>query len=340
MLRSALATAVLAVALGPLPAPAQWLTAPVADHHMHLRTPEMLQTLRAAQEAVGQRVVEDDGRPLTAADALAVLDSAGVARGVVLSTAYLYAMPELAVAGELERARVQAENDFVSREVMRHPDRLTGFCSANPLSSYALDELRRCAALPGIAGYKLHFGNSDVDLHDPSHLERLRAVFGLAGELGMALAVHMRTRNPEYGAEDARVFIRELLPLAGEVPVQIAHMGGGGMYDDATDAALGAFTDAIRSGELTHPGLVFDLAAVVAPISRAATAGPALVPRVRLGQDRLVTRIRELGPERVVYGTDWDALPLPAYLATVQLVLPLTRSELDTILANRAPYLR
>ena len=337
MLRRLSSAAVLLFALVPAPAAGQWLTAPGTDHHMHVRSSDMLKGLHAAQAAIGQRVYGAEAKPLTAADAVAALDAAGIAHGVVLSTAYVYAMPELDFSDE--RERVQAENDYVSSEVSRHPTRLVGFCSANPLSSYALDELRRCAALPGIVGFKLHFGNSDVNLRDDAHRGRLQEVFRLAGELDVALAVHMRPRHSQYGAEDANLFIRELLPLASAVPVQIAHMAGGGKYDDATDAALGAFADAIRAGEITHPDLVFDLSAAVVPISRAATVDSALVSQIRGAQDRLVTRIRQLGPERVVYGTDWDAVPLPGYVASVQLVLPLTRSELDTILANQAAYL-
>lgn len=313
------------------------LGAPAADHHLHVRSPDMVEALLKVQEAVGQSVIEADAGALAAEDALAVLDRNGIRRGAVLSTAYMFGVPD--VDFEDEAARTRAENDYVSDQVARHPDRLVGFCSVNPLAGYALEELRRCAGLPGIVGYKLHFANSDVDLRDGEHVARLKEVFGLAEELGMALVVHMRTRSPDYGAEDARVFVRELLPLAPSVPVQVAHMAGWGNYDDATDAALGVFAEAIEEGTLERDDVLFDLAAVVVPLPRAAAVDTSMVSRVREGHDRLARRIRQIGPGRVLYGTDWDAVAVDVSVATYQTVLPLTPAELADVTDNRAPYL-
>ena len=72
---------------------------------------------------------------------------------------------------------MRAENDWTSQQVSRFSDRLRGFCAVNPLKEYALDELARCAKDPQLHfGLKLHFGNSDVDLDNPIHVEQLRRV--------------------------------------------------------------------------------------------------------------------------------------------------------------------
>jgi len=102
--------------------------------------------------------------PQGAAEVLAALDSAGVARAAVLSSAYLFGMPD--VGFENQQASVMAENDYVSREVAKHRERLVGFCSVNPLAEYAMSEVTRCSTLPGMVGLKLHFANSDVDLRN------------------------------------------------------------------------------------------------------------------------------------------------------------------------------
>jgi predicted TIM-barrel fold metal-dependent hydrolase len=74
-----------------------------------------------------------------------------------------------------EYAHVKAENDWVSQQVARYPDRLQGFCSVDPLKGYALAEIARCAQNPNLHyGLKLHFGNSDVDLDNPEHVEKIR----------------------------------------------------------------------------------------------------------------------------------------------------------------------
>src|SRR5204863_1979632 len=115
---------------------------------------------------------------------------------------------------------------------------------------YAMEEIARCAKDPRLrSGLKLHFGNSDVDVENPDHLERLRRVFRAANANRMALVVHMRPtvdRNRPYGARYARIFLEKVLPEAPAVTVQIAHLAGHGGYDDpAIDEALGVFVDAI-----------------------------------------------------------------------------------------------
>ena len=74
-----------------------------------------------------------------------------------------------------EAAKVARENDWTAAQAARYPGRLIAFCSFNPLKDYALAELKRCAGLPGLKrGIKLHFGNSDVQLDDPAHVQRYR----------------------------------------------------------------------------------------------------------------------------------------------------------------------
>jgi hypothetical protein len=61
----------------------------------------------------------------------------------------------------------------------------------------------------------------------------------------MAIVVHMRssiTRNRPYRAAEARAFIEWVLPSAPDIPIQIAHLTGGGTFDDPkVDEALGEF---------------------------------------------------------------------------------------------------
>jgi hypothetical protein len=57
----------------------------------------------------------------------------------------------------------------------------------------------------------------------------------------------MRTQRMDYGVADVKRFINDVLPSAGNTPVQIAHAGGWGGIDPATLSALGAFADAIQT---------------------------------------------------------------------------------------------
>jgi uncharacterized protein len=295
---------------------------PVADHHQHLFSPDIVALLGDSSGVT----------PLDADHLIALLDSAGIRRAVVLSVAYMYGSPRRTVANEY--AKVRAENDWTAAQAARYPDRLIAFCGFNPLKEYALEELARCAGDPRFGrGIKLHFGNSDVQLDEPAHVERLRQVFRAANEHGMAIVVHMRasiSRKRPYGAAQARIFLERLLPLAADVPVQIAHLAGSGPgYDDPpADSAMAVLADAVVRGNRDARRLWFDVAGVVdkgiSPVHAA------LVAR----------RIRQVGIERVLYGSDGavgeNLRPRQSWAAFRG--LSLSDDEIARIADNVAPY--
>jgi predicted TIM-barrel fold metal-dependent hydrolase len=293
--------------------------APRADHHQHLFSPGIANLVSL--------------KPISADDLISLLDAAGIQRAVVLSVAYMYGSPSRTVENEYEK--VKAENDWTSQQVARFPARLRGFCSFNPLKNYALDELARCAKDPHVKyGLKLHFGNSVVDYHNAQHIEQLRRVFRAANGYGMAIVVHMRasiSRKVAYGREQARIFLEELIPSAPDVPVQVAHLAGAGGYaDPVVDQALAVFVEAIEKGDPRATRLYFDVTTVA-------------LPEATADQSRLLARrIRQLGAQRILYGSDAAAgtnlPPREGWAAFRQ--LPLTDAEFQVIAANVPPYMR
>lgn len=301
--------------------PPQGQSQPLVDHHQHFFGPAVTTLSNGAE-------------PITATELVVLLNSAGIRRAVVLSVAYHFSNPN-GPHLENEYAQVKAENDWTSRQVTRFPDRLLGFCSVNPLKDYALEEIARCAKDRQLrTGLKLHFGNSDVDLNSPHHVEQLRRVFGTANNLQMAIVVHMRssvTRKRPYGATEARTFLNEVLPAAPDVAVQIAHLAGAGGYEDPlVDQALAVFVEAIAKHDSRMARVYFDVSGV-AGLGR-------WVENVSL----IAQRIRELGVERILYGSDGagggNLTPREAWRAFQQ--LPMSEAEFRTIRNNIAPYLR
>lgn len=310
---------------------------PPAEHHLHAWSADAVEVVARIQEAIGQRVIPpEQQRPLDGDDAVATLDSAGVERGVLLSTAYFFATPDVEI--ENERARVRAENDYVARQVRAHPDRLTGFASVNPLSDYALEEIERVAGLDGITGLKLHLANSDMDLREEAHVDRLREVFARAEARDLPVAIHLYTRHPEYGRKDAEIFLEEVLPAAPTIPVQVAHLGGGGGYGPGTEGVVQAFAAAFREHPDRTAGVFFDLSGTAQP-EALARGDSALVKRIREINAGVAGAVRTLGPDRIVFGTDWPLLPVATYVEGVQESLPLEDDVLRDLLDDRAPYL-
>ena len=323
MHRIALSSLVAAIVVGcaqssrPVPSTPEQLRAPIVDHHQHFfSTP--LATLVNVQ-------------PIEADRLIAMLDSAGIRRALVLALGYSWGNPRRNVENEYEK--VKAENDWVAAQVARYPDRLRAFCSFNPLKDYALAELARCATVPQLrSGLKLHIGNAAMNYHDAQHRERLRAVFRAANERRIPIVIHMRasiSQGMPYGREEARIFFDSILPVAPDIPVQIAHLAGSGGYDAVTDSALSVFVDAIGRQDPRTRQLWFD----VTTVARNATPEEA---------NLIASRIRQLGVERVVYGSDAATggnLP-PRESWAEFLKLPLTAAEFQTIASNVAPYMR
>lgn len=170
--------ALLLAGLAPAPLAGQ---APAVDYHQHLFSPAAAALVTGNRNAPG----------IDARRVIALLDSAGIQRALVLSVAYTWGKASREPVAD-EYDRVRAENDWTAEQVALFPDRLRGFCSVNPLKPYALEELERCSRDPRLrSGLKLHFGNSDVDPDNGDDVARVREVFACANGHGMAIVAHI-----------------------------------------------------------------------------------------------------------------------------------------------------
>ncbi len=266
-------------------------------------------------------------QPVTGDQLVAYLDEAGIERAAVLSVGYWFGSPSRSWPGD-EYANVRAENDWVAAQVARHPGRLVPFCGVSPLREYAVREVRRCATELGMKGVKMHFRSSRVDVLNPEHVARVREVFRTANELGLAIVVHSEGREA-YGREQAQAFLDDILPAAPDVPVQIAHLWGGNEF---RPAALAVYADAVTAGDPRTRNLYFDLTEIEPG------AGGS-----REAMQEIARRLRQIGLERVLYGSDAtsaDAPPPVLRWARLRARLPLTDDELRVIADNVAPYMR
>jgi predicted TIM-barrel fold metal-dependent hydrolase len=298
---------------------------PIVDHHQHLFSPDMVALLAQGSPGV---------QPILARDLIALLDSAGIQKALLLSVAYIYGSPSRTI--ENEYAKVRGENDWTGAQAAEYPDRLRAFCGFNPLRDYALDELERCSRDPKLSrGIKLHFGNSDVQLENPDHIAKLQQVFRAANAHHMAIVIHMRasiSRHRPYGAVQARAFLDQVLPSAPDVVVQVAHLAGTGPgYEDPpADSAMAVLADAVERKDPRTRNLWFDVTTVVD--RNISPANAALVVR----------RIRQVGVGRTLYGSDAAAgtnlRPREGWAAFRR--IPLTEQEFARIASNVAPYFR
>ena len=290
--------------------------APRVDYHQHL--------VSAPFAPIVKRPARD-ARAL-----LAELDAAGIEKAVVLSVGYSFA-DERKNLPDPDRL-TRGENDWTSAQVAAAGGRLVGFCSANPLRPAALTELERCLGLSGMRGIKLHFGNAGVSLRDPAHAARMVEVFTLAARRRAPVLVHMRARGGHnFGAEDARLFLGRLVAVAPSIEVVVAHLGGAGPgYPAQADSVMEVFGAAAERDDPRMRHMYFDVATAVTAETSPETA--ALVAR----------RIRQVGPRRVLYGSDLAA-PGGSVRSGWEIFrdrVPLTAEEMRTLAGNVTRFAR
>lgn len=292
-------------------------SAPRVDYHQHLVSPRFAPIVKFP---------EMDGRELVAR-----MDAAGVERAVVLSVGYSFADERKNLPDPAGLTR--QENDWTSEQVSASRGRLTGFCSANPLRPEALAEIERCLKLPGMRGLKLHLGNSGVTLRNPEHAARIGEFFAVAERAKAPVLVHMRARGgADYGAPDVRLFLDEAMPKAPGVEVIVAHLGASGPgYTAQHEEVMAAFAEAIAKKDPRTRRLYFDISGILTPETSAADGA------------RIAATVRQVGVNRVLYGTDTlrpEGPTLSGHWSLIATKLGLNEAELRTIANNRTRFVR
>jgi predicted TIM-barrel fold metal-dependent hydrolase len=175
-----------------------------------------------------------------------------------------------------------------------------------------------------------------VDLQNAGHVEQVRQVFRAANAHRMSIVVHVWTGDQRtgrlYGRAEAQVFLKDVLPGAPDIPIQIAHLAGAGPgLDTGSKEALAVFADAISAGDSRTRNVYFDVATTVTMQTRPEDA------------TFIAARLRQIGLQRILYGSDMaiggNATARQGW-AAFRGLLPLTETEFRTIANNVAPYMR
>jgi predicted TIM-barrel fold metal-dependent hydrolase len=142
----------------------------------------------------------------------------------------------------------------------------------------------------------------------------------------------MRARGgTNYGAEDARIFLDQVVPRAPGIEVVVAHLGASSPgYPAQNDEVMAVFAAAAERGDPRMRNLYIDVAANIT--DDIAPADAALAAR----------RIRQIGPGRVLYGSDLSAAggSIARGWEIFRTKIPLTAAELQQIANNRTRFAR
>ena len=263
----------------------------------------------------------------TLEETVAVLGRGGFAHGVVVNLfsgdlfrqRYESALPPEADPAERARALAQFDATIGERYVafnrwlmdaLTDVPAISGFVAMDPwaLSPERNVEHLREMAERGARGVKLHPVVQRFEANDP----RMHPVYQACIEMGLTVLSHT---GPARGGEPFAE-IPAFAPMLREFPgltVLLAHLGGGKWQD--TLAIAQAF-----------PNVAFDLSEIIE------WAGAPNAPTM----EELARLIRDIGPERVVLGSDYPWYE-PAHTAELVLSLPiLSLAEKNVILGDNA----
>ena len=301
-------------------------SAPLADHHQHLFSPELAALMSTTPPVAA-------AKPRTAADLVAQLDAAGIRRAVVLSTVYIFEQPSRKVDGAAEQLR--RENDWTSRQVAQFPgpvDRVLRSQPAEGLRTRGARALRR----------------------RPEPPPRPQAASGQLGRRLPQSRAHRtgsksvsRGKRPSHGHRGTRARVGDGKPAVRTRRGR--HLPGSSSCPRLPTWSCRWHISPARDRRKTraHSRRSKCLPMRWRSATRARVCSISMSPHwARLSRRssgrRWAAAIRQIGPERVLFGSDAtlpSATPADAW-AALRKQLPLTEREFRTIANNVPPYLR
>ena len=275
-------------------------------------------------ERAGVHFSKDTG---TLEETVAALGRGGFAHGVVVNlfSADLFrqqlesALPPDAGAAEQSRVLVEFDATISERymafnrwlmDTLADVPTISGFVAMDPWALPPEGNVKhlREMAERGARGVKLHPVVQKFEVNDP----RMYPVYRACIEMGLAVLSHT---GPARGGEPFAE-VPAFAPMLAEFPgltVLLAHLGGGKWQDTLAVAQ-------------TFPNVAFDLCEIIE------WAGAPNAPTA----EELATLIRDVGPERVVLGSDYPWYE-PAHTSELVLSLPvLSQAEKNAILGENA----
>jgi len=288
------------------------------DYHVHLQDSATVELNYKMLKALHIEATKMDSVFLDADTIIERLNKASFQYAWILSNAYLFGSPIVAVENEYES--VKKQNDWIADQAARYPDRLKAFMSVNPLKPYAVQEITRCAATKRFTGLKLHFANSKVNLLDTAQVKQLQKVFAAANKNHLLMLVHFRSGQKWDGFANAQILLKQLMPFVKDTKVVIAHMAGWGGYDGSSDKALKLIAAYLHQHNAYSKNLYLETSAVF-PLSLNEDYKP---PKNKTDWDpvaALKKQISEIGVDHILFGTDWPLIDIDPYIGLLNAAL-------------------
>ncbi len=299
------------------------------DHHVHLLSEALIDDWKS----LGMRFSRAND---SYADASTVLREVQSPQMVAVSMAHLYASPwfeNLPDIVQNERAKIEAEHDFLVSCVRQHPNRMVGMISINPLKSYALEELARVGRLPEILGVKLHLPACGLQLGNPEHLAALRRVFEWCVENERSVLIHV------FSGDEPLDWTARFWTLMEDFPsleIIVAHIGCSGGFGRYGEAILDGWHERVQhQPQFRESPIYFDLSGAI--LSEETDGLP---PTSDEQIKKLALEIQRVGPNKFLLATDYPVFTRQQFDQILTKQLGLSPEQQRAIEQNTTPRLR
>ena len=250
-------------------------------------------------------------------DALTAMRDAGFAHAIIANLFAVALLEEVdrAAGPALHAERLVASNRWACEIAAENPE-LTAFVAADPIvlgGGEGVTHLRQMVEVGGARGIKIHPVVQAFMPDDP----RIQPIYRTCVDLGLAVLSHSGSARggQRFGEPAAFAPVLEAFP---DLTLVLAHLGGGAWRQTVELARA-------------FPQVSFDLCEIVEWVG--APGAP--------GRDELGRMIRDVGPDRVMLGTDFPWYDLERTVELVMDLPALALEEREAILgANAARILQ
>ncbi|HRR07753.1 MAG TPA: amidohydrolase family protein [Rhodothermales bacterium] len=293
----------------------------IPDGHVHLMSPQLISLWK------------NMGIPFSKEEAYysdidTIIAVSGAEKINLISMAYVYSSQEFGGGTQNIAQKYREENNFLAYSKNKYKNRIKAFFGIDPLSNFALEEIKRCHDILKLDGIKLHHNASQVYLTEPQHLKKVKTIFQYASNKKMPIILHFDNSHRKFGKKDVQILADSVLTGLDFVDLQIAHFGTSGGFNLKTKEVLDEFIAFLNTNHpISRQNIKFDISAVA--LDKDAEG----VKQLKESEfTELAEYTRKIGFKRIIFGTDYPLYKSSEYLNILINKLQLSDKEINQLL--------
>lgn len=295
------------------------------DHHVHIMSPTLIRLWKA-------RGIPFSKPDPAYSDIDTIITRLGAKQIKLISMAYVYSSSEFGSKDVNFKQLVEDENNYVAAAKMKYPLDIKAYFGIDPMSDFAMEEIKRCHENLKMFGLKMHFNASQVYLTERKYQIRVKEVLSYASENKIPVLLHFDNSHRKFGMPDLRILSDSILALLPPIELQIAHLGTSGGFNSRTKLFIDSYKE--LTSDPSHPlnrhKITFDISAVALDKDSEGVQ--------QLDEDNfaeLAKYLRQIGMGKLQFGTDYPLYTTQEYMKTLREKVKLSDSEILSLLKNK-----